>query len=469
MDRTNEEKRKESENYYKENIMPLLIKRFKELDAPGCEHLILTLGTSYEAIVFSILGLKPKKILILCTAETREKLDDVVYFTNIRPSQYKVEEVDSENILILYEKIKDYYEKQGRPKNIFVDFTGGTKAMSAGCAMAASLIGAKAVYIASNYSGELRKPIPGSERLCFIKNPYEVFGDIKRREAINLFNKMDYKTAYHMFSELDYTVLGTKEHEPLKYLSSAYNQWDSLNISCALENLTECKRLTENEFNINKGYILVNHLSKIEKQIEHLKIINDMSLESGDINKNLLFENISYLIFSLYQNALRREAQGKYEMASLLLYRILEMISQSRFWEKGIDTEKITEEQYNALGISPVDLLQRINDIKKKIKEKQMNSLPEKISLINGYIILGVSGDELIKPKRKGDLSDIIKELRGKVSSRNLSIFAHGFQFQQRDCYDKFKETVREYIDRFCQIHCIGIENMIEEAGFIIL
>lgn len=471
MDRTNEEKRKETEVYYKENIMPLLVTMFRdlELDVPDCEHLVLTLGTSYEPIVFSILGLKPKKILILYTAQTKEKLDDVVYFTGIRPSQYTMEEVDSENILILYEKIKEYYEKQEKPKNIYADFTGGTKAMSAGCAMAASLIGAKAVYIASNYSSELRKPIPGTERLCFVKNPYEVFGDMKRREAINLFNKMDYKTAYHMFSELDDTVPGTKRYQPLKYLSLAYDQWDSLNISSALESLKKCKSSTENECNINKDYILVKHLNKIEKQIEHLKILNDMNLGSKDISKKKLYNNIRYMIFTLYQNALRREAQGKYEMASLLLYRILEMISQSRFWERGIDTEKVTEQQYNTLGIDPGELLQRINAIKKKMGEGRMVSLPEEISLVNGYIILGVLSDGLMETKNENMLAGKLKEIRGKARSRNISIFAHGFQFQEKDVYESFKFMVLEYVKKYCEIENINFAKILEEAQYIAL
>lgn len=470
MDRTNEDKRAEAEQYYKENIMPLLVRMFRESESEvqNCEHLILTLGTSYEPIVFSILGLRPKKILILFTAETRDKLDDVIYFTGIKASQYTLEEVDSENILILYEKIKNYYEKQGRPQNIYADFTGGTKAMSAGCAMAASLIGAKAVYIASDYSSQLRKPTPGSERICFVKNPYEVFGDMERKEAISLFNKMDYKTAYHIFCELDHNVPATKQYKPLKNLSFAYDQWDSLNISKALEGLTECKHAIENELSLNEDYLLAKHLNIIKKQIEHLNKINSMDL-GGKINNGVLFQNIKYLIFTLYQNALRREAQGKYEMASLLLYRILEMLSQSRFWRMGIDTEKVKKEQYNALGINPDSLLRKINNIKKKIGDKPLDALPQEISLIMGYIILGVLDDELIKTDNENMLVGRIKEIKGRVISRNVGIFAHGFKFQDKDSYEKFKYTVTEYLMRYCEVEGIDMDEISKESEFISL
>jgi len=469
MDRSDEEKRREAEKYYKENIMPLLATMFRESksEAQDCEHLILTLGTSYEPVVFSILGLEPQNVLILYTPETRDKLDDVICFTKLKPSQYETEEVDSTNILILYEKIKNYYEKHGKPQNIYVDFTGGTKAMSVGCGMAAALIGAKVVYIASKYLNEFRKPEPGTERICFIDNPYEVFGDIKRKEAIALFNKMDYKTAYHIFSELDDTVPGTKEYEALKYLSLAYDQWDSLNISEALESLAKCKSLAEKEYVINKDYLLAKHLMTIEKQVEYLKVLNDIDLKNKNGNKDLLFSNIEYLIFTLYQNALRRERQGKYEMASLLLYRILEMMSQSRLWEKGIDTKIVTEEHYSALGMNPEVLLQKVNYIKKKIGEELLEVLPSEISLLLGYIILSIIGDRLIEADNEKRLIGKIKEIKGKIISRNNGIFAHGFQFQEKEDYEKFKSTVMEYLMRYCQIQSINMDEISNETEFI--
>lgn len=50
------------------------------------------------------------------------------------------------------------------------------------------------------------------------------------------------------------------------------------------------------------------------------------------------------LLGSLYANALRREAQGRYDVAALLLYRCLELMSQRRLAGLGIDAdaERIT-------------------------------------------------------------------------------------------------------------------------------
>ena len=149
MDRSNETQRKAAEEYYKKELMPILIQYFLQVNnhEEECEALVLTLGQSYEPLVFSILTLKPKKVFILCTDESLHLLDDVIEFTKLKPSQYVSSKVASESPLELYQEIKKIYEQWGRPKNIYVDFTGGTKSMSAGCAMAGVAIKAKLVYI----------------------------------------------------------------------------------------------------------------------------------------------------------------------------------------------------------------------------------------------------------------------------------------------------------------------------------
>jgi len=77
--------------------------------------MVLTLGTSYEPLVLSISVLKPEKVLILYTDKSHHLLDDVIEFTKLKPSQYVATDVDAENPLQLYRKIKDVYEKWGDP------------------------------------------------------------------------------------------------------------------------------------------------------------------------------------------------------------------------------------------------------------------------------------------------------------------------------------------------------------------
>lgn len=183
---------------------------------------------------------------------------------------------------------------------IYVDFTGGTKSMAAGCAMAGSAIGAKLIYIGGEFLTDLRKPKPGSEKLCYIDDPYSVFGDLEREQAISLFNKMDYISAYRIFEELDKRVPGTKEYSALKYISKAYNAWDSLDISDAASNLSKCCEIIKTEGKLGNGFVLNGNREKLNKQLEVIKVLEKIHC-SSDSDKSVVFDNIGYLIANLYK------------------------------------------------------------------------------------------------------------------------------------------------------------------------
>ncbi len=470
MERSNNEQRMLAEEYYKTELMPLIIDYFVQENAnkvsETCEAMVLTLGTSYEPLVLSISVLKPKKVLILYTDKSHNLLDDVIEFTKLKPSQYVATDVDAENPLQLYRKIKNAYERWGRPKNIYVDFTGGTKSMAAGCAMAGSAIGAKLIYIAGNFLTDLRKPEPGSERLYYIDDPYAVFGDLEREQAILLFNNMDYVSACRIFEELEQRVPGTKEYSALKYISRAYNAWDSLDINGAAENLSKCCEIVATEGKVDKSFILNSNIEKLEKQlkaIEVLKIIH-CSIETTK-DKSEVFNNIGFLIANLYQNAMRREKQEKYEMASLLLYRILEIVEQKRLWNYGIDT---SDADFTKLCEDENVLLENANKIISKVKGlTEWKELDKKISLLAGYIILAAVGDEIIKTKKPGKETDIINKLRSKVDTRNNSIFAHGFGFIDREKYMEFKKVVEDFVNLLCSIEGINKDELFSICEFI--
>ncbi len=468
MDRSTEEHRMLAEEYYKTKLMPLIIDYFLEENfvQEECDAMVLTLGTSYEPLVLSISALRPKKVLILYTNKSFHLLDDVIEFTKLKPSQYIATDVDAENPLQLYQKIKKMYEKWERPKNIYVDFTGGTKSMAAGCAMAGSTIGAKLIYIGGNYLADLRKPEPGSEKLCYIDDPYMVFGDLERKQAISLFNKMDYVSAYRLFKELEERIPGTKEYSTLKYISKAYNAWDSLDISGASENLSKCCEIIANEGKLERRFILNAHIEKLEKQLNAIKVLEKIHCSKEAIrDKSIIFNNIGYLIANLYHNAMRREKQEKYEMASLLLYRILEIVEQKRLWNYGVDTSdadftKLCEDQKN--------LLESANKIIKKLKGfSEWKELDRKVSLIAGFIILAVVGDEIIKTKKPGKEADSINRLRSKVDARNNSIFAHGYEFIDRKKYMEFKKVVEEYMNLLCYLEGINKDEIFSICEFI--
>lgn len=104
--------------------------------------------------------------------------------------------MDETSPLDIYREIKQAYLVWKRPKKLYIDFTGGTKAMSAAAAMAGSVIDVQMVYVGcTDYLADFRKPYPGTETVYFIENPLEIFGDLEIEKAMVLFNKANFSGA----------------------------------------------------------------------------------------------------------------------------------------------------------------------------------------------------------------------------------------------------------------------------------
>ena len=96
----------------------------------------------------------------------------------------------SDDPMDTYREIKSFYLRSGKPGKMYIDFTGGTKAMSAAATLAGAMIDVQMVYCSTDdYLVDFRKPNPGSERLIYIENPLAVFGELEIEKAFELFDR----------------------------------------------------------------------------------------------------------------------------------------------------------------------------------------------------------------------------------------------------------------------------------------
>ena len=75
---------------------------------------------------------------------------------------------------------------------MYIDITGGTKAMSAAAAMAGAVIDIQLIYMGTTkYLTDFRKPDTRDLKHCitFACNPYEVLGDLEIEKALQLFQR----------------------------------------------------------------------------------------------------------------------------------------------------------------------------------------------------------------------------------------------------------------------------------------
>jgi CRISPR-associated protein (TIGR02710 family) len=250
LERKTVKQREIAEQFYEKNLMKLIeedfIKRNKKKLYENVEYLIMSVGTSYEPLVLNISLLQPDKIFFLCTKQTEKYLDKVVKYCGLPSSRFQKAIVSETDPVDIYREIKQAYTTWGQPEKMYIDFTGGTKAMSAAGAMAGAMINVQLVYVGTNeYLPDFRKPNPGSETLYYITNPVEIFGDLEIEKAFTLFERHNYSGASKKLEELKDKVPDPTTRQQLEFaylLSCVYEAWDALEFNKAYKYIVELNK-----------------------------------------------------------------------------------------------------------------------------------------------------------------------------------------------------------------------------------
>ncbi len=163
-----------------------------------------------------------------------------------------------------------------------------------------------------------------------------MFGDFEIEKAMGLFNEYNYAGAREQLSVLRGKIPDPVIRQQLDFaylLAMMYEQWDALEFSKAYETARQLNLELMRDFYVNPTYLLMDCVEKIKQQkevlgalanIEHLLSRKRQMEVVTDLN------SIMPLMFTMQTNALIREKQEKYDSATLLLYRLLEMIEQRR-------------------------------------------------------------------------------------------------------------------------------------------
>ncbi len=198
--------------------------------------------------------------------------------------------------------------------------------------------------------------------------------------------------------------------------------------------------------------------------LEKLLVIPELAKKKDQMGIFKNRECMISLMFTLYQNAMVRQMQEKYDMATLLMYRLLEMVEQKRLANYGLNVSRMEYSKipYVQCGFTEVAQLseeeQRIwlrNEIlnmkKQMFKNANRYHPPEQISLLNGFILLYVLRDDICRSEKIAGINKL-KMIHSMVSMRNNSIFAHGLGPVSREEYNEFKGFVETIFCEFCQI-----------------
>ncbi len=259
--------------YYKE-ILPLVVEKFKQTyakEAKECQYLISLVGMSPEPIILTIKTLEPQEIIFLYTPDTQKHLDFIGEYLKLRPSAFQKSCISGSKTEEVYQEIKKFLQNKN-PADCFVDISGGKKSMVGGAAEAAGILGTRVVYVDNNeFSEELRQPLPGSEFLNFLENPYEVFGELDIQEALALYQAGSYGEALHVLTRLKKKIAEIQKIELLIDLITFQSNWEEHQFKEAYRRANHCLQLISQ-------YRLGQELrAEVEKKCDLLRKLLDES------------------------------------------------------------------------------------------------------------------------------------------------------------------------------------------------
>ncbi len=389
--------------------------------------LLLTIGGSHQPIVKSITGNKPDLVVFLCSGDTSTQkgsytqvTDNFVLFDRAYPQkktslpsipdQTNLDKEAWEVVLIKsFDDLNECYSvcmrtileirRKYESAEIIVDYTGGTKTMTAGLVTAALDDGNCKIVLVSGLRANLHKVTDQTEYVKVVSF-YDTLAAKTLKQVDSFLERFDYSGAVSILETVIGLNLSKEREEEIQFKMNCikgFEAWDRFDHTSAYHFLQPYRKY------------LVQHLIPLE-QIKS-------ALENNEIDY-LIVEDMLY-------NAERRASQGRYEDAVGRVYRAIEFTAQVRL-KKAYNQDTGNIDLSNLPTISP--------ECEKALR-KHMDADTEKIqiALKTGFELLTDLKDPVFQPWYNENKNRLLQFL----TCRNNSLFAHGVQPVDESTYTK--------------------------------
>ncbi|MBW2043170.1 MAG: TIGR02710 family CRISPR-associated protein [Deltaproteobacteria bacterium] len=376
--------------------------------------MVMTLGGTVEPLKKSIAAHKPEKVILLASHDSAHLTGKVLDGLDEKPGiRYEITE-DPNSITECYRKAKKCFErakKSGIPMDrILVDYTGGTKAMTAAVVLAAVGSTLRFVYVGGKERTKngVGVVIDGKEEFFEEINPWSIFAEEERGQVITLFNLGNFDAVAEVVKNACQRALPPEIRSYFRFilpLCQGFAAWDQFQHKAAKQSLKEGLDL------------LLQHLEHypeaglrvFKERLEScLGFLNNLLRETHGLNRFHFF-----LVTDLLNNAARRIEGGRFDDAAARIYRALELYGQIVFTHAtGLTNDGVP------LEAVPLDLKDTFRQ-KYQDEETQMLKLPLSATFEFLKTIGNPAGIAFFEK---------MAEMKKIQSSRNKSILAHGIE-----------------------------------------
>lgn len=370
-------------------------------------------------LVKSIRNSNPNFLILVASEVSRshaEKIRQMIGFDDSNSSIVVLSDHDSLEVTFQESAtaIRTLVDRGFTSDEIIADFTSGTKAMSAGLTIAASMYACGSLkYVTGKRKGGV--VVPGTERFLSV-SPAAILARQNLNTAAQFIRQLQFAAARNILDSTNHAYLDERDRQllhDLQGIASAYEQWD---------------RFEHKRFGGEYSKITFSDSATGPFQLRHIhpnRIVDiGKAIERNDFSDDLCAD--------LYNNAVRRFNEGKLDDCVARLYRLVEMLAQKALASHGVNTSSIDPS---------------------KLPAKVQAWLESK----RGYgqqIQLGLRDDYELLVQMEHPLGLAFadnKSLGGLLQTRNNSILAHGFNPVGQSAADSFKGNVRKLAENLVE------------------
>jgi CRISPR-associated protein (TIGR02710 family) len=394
--------------------------------------LVLTAGTQPYSMAMSLCFRRARhRVVFIHTEESLEHAREAARLAGVDRDLVRERHVDKADSAAVYRHIRDIHEELGSDHEIVVDFTSGSKAMTGGASAVAGLLTLSQVYVESTAKVKVPSGVMfGLEEAHVVDHPLVVFGDATRAEAERAWADGRFERAAAAFRQLRLAGVAGYHWEAREALAVAYGAWDTLEFHLAIKPLERAaeglRAAVTRNFREDAG--LIAQAQVVAAQARAARALNDAMQSKAKpwAEPQQAQALIRYL--------LGRSSRSAPDTGALLAYRALELCVQRRLGAHGIAAKAPAWPDPPGAAA----LLERYNALVKPAHRLQ--ALPDPISLVQGWSVLGALGDKVVT-----GLSQTVLDHSQK---RNASIYAHGFSRLSESTAADFLGSVVEVAQR---------------------
>lgn len=403
-------------------------------DSPPLTTLLVSVGGTPAPVLHVLRRHRPARVWYFCSEDSRAQADEIhAALDGWTCERDFIEVAQFEELGPCYRALRTALpgllrKWRADPAEVLVDYTGGTKTMSAALVLAATEVFANFSYVggAQRDKGGVGVTLSGHERCLYQANPWAELGVREVERAAGLWAHLDFEGAAAVLRAAAARVPHSARFEAVAVLASALAARHRLDFKAYAQ--------AAGRFRADALRLWQGHPAEpaVQAAADSLRAHAAALGSRAEADETTLAE--------LLDNTLRTARQHRWEDAAARLYRAMEMRGQ--IWLRDATDGRITNGRLNRGGGRLPDDLAGFLGIDPLRPPKE----PVNLSLERVYRALDVLGH----PAGRRVAADLAEGKRSRwrtaTEARNASILAHGCLPVGEENFNRLRDLAADFL-----------------------